>query len=64
MVLSVDHSVSRLGQTVYGTDGLNAIVFDINRCVAKFIASVIERGDGVGVVDQQGGHGNDFARRN
>ena len=64
VVLGVDHLISRLRQFDGRANGFDAIVSDIDRGVAKFIASVIERGDGVSVVNQQGGHGNDFARRN
>lgn len=64
MVLGIDHFVGRSGQAVGGANGFNAVVSDKDGGVAKFIACVVERGNGVGVVDEQGGHGNDFARRN
>ncbi len=64
MMLGIDHLVCCLRQAVCGTDGFDAIVSDKNRGIAKFIARVVERGDGVSVVDEQGGHVNDFARRN
>jgi hypothetical protein len=64
MVRGVDHLVGGLRQATGRANGLNAVVSDKDGCVAKFIARVIERGDGVGVVDEQGGHDNDFARRN
>jgi len=64
MVLGVDHFVCCFGQAVGRANGFDAVVSDKDGGVAKFIARVVERGNGVSVVDEQGGHGNDFARRN
>ena len=64
MVLSIDHLIGGLRQATGRPNGLNAVVSDKDRSIAKFIASVIERGDGVSIVDEQGGHDYDFARRN
>jgi len=63
MIRRVDHFVGRLRQVARRTDGFDDIVANEDRGIAKFIARIVERGNGVGVVNEQGGHRNDFARR-
>jgi hypothetical protein len=64
VVLGIDHLVCRLGHACGRPNGFDAVVSNKDGGIAKLIARVVERCDGVSVVDQQGGHGNDFARRN
>jgi hypothetical protein len=56
MVFGMDHAIGSLRQVDRWADGLNAVVSDKDRSIAKFIASIIEGGKGVGVVNEQGGH--------
>jgi hypothetical protein len=63
MVLGIDHAIGCLGQLGCWANGLNAIVSDKDRGIAKFIACIVERGKGVCVVNQQGGHRESFCTK-
>jgi hypothetical protein len=60
-MLRVNHSVGGEWQVLRWANGFNAVVPHQNGGVAKFLPSVIECGNGVSVVYQQGGHVRDFA---
>ena len=61
MVLGVNDAVGCAWQCMRGANGLDAVVAHKNRGVFQFIASVVQRGNGVSVLNEQGGHGHDFA---
>ena len=54
-------NTEQVSEVLRWANGFNAVVPDQNGGVAKFLPCVIERGNGVGVVNQQGGHVRDFA---
>jgi hypothetical protein len=45
------------------TNGLNGIPPDKDRGISKLIASIVERGNGMSVVDEQGVHGGTFCTK-
>jgi hypothetical protein len=57
MVLCINHALSGLRQVLRGANGFNAVVANKNRGVAQFLSGIVQGGNGVGVVNEQGGHG-------
>ena len=58
VVFGIDHAIGCLGQLGGWANGLDAVVSDKDRGIAKFIAGIVQRCKGVSVVDQQGSHGS------
>jgi len=61
MVLRIDHAVGCAWQGVRRANGFDELVAHKDGRVFEFIASVVQGGNGVSVVNQQRGHGPDFA---
>jgi type IV secretory pathway VirB2 component (pilin) len=61
MMFGVNDSIGGAGQGMRWADGLDAIVANINGGIAQLIASIVQCGNGVSVVNKQGGHDHDFA---
>ena len=63
VVFGIDHAIGCLGQLGGRANGLDAVVSDKDRGIAKFIACIVQRCKGVSVVDQQGSHRESFCTK-
>ena len=63
MVFGMDDAIGCLRQLGRWANGLDAVVPDKDRGIAKFIACIVQCGKGVSVVDQQSSHRESFCTK-